>query len=221
MPELSLHLKKLKALPGALDIIRYLDASDTGYADMDDITYDLDMSSRRFGKATRRLVTNGYIQMRSDYVYELTQRGKESAHELRAYDAAVPDTDDSHLTRPVLLALPRNLIAGQTSPLVLGFPADRDFPGTLDLVLRLEPLHAELGAFNEIAQVGPGEFVTDTTITPGNRTQARLRLQVFHLKDDGNELALCGGMYVDVAVLDEGDTGEMIAYSADISFDSA
>jgi predicted transcriptional regulator len=221
MPELSMHLKKLETLPGALDIIRYLDESDTGYADMDDITYDLDMSSRRFGKATRRLVTNGYIQMRSDYVYELTQRGKESARELREYDAAAPDTDDSLLTRPVLLALPRNLVAGQTSPLLLGFPAESDFPGTLDLVLRLEPIYAELGAFNEMAQVGADAFVTETTITPGNRTQARLRLQVFHLKDGGNDLALCGGMYVDVAVLEDGDTGEMIAYSTDITFDSA
>ena len=79
MPELSMHLKKLETLPGALDIIRYLDESETGYADADDITYDLDMSSRRFGKATRRLVTNGYIQMRSDYVYELTRRGGRAA----------------------------------------------------------------------------------------------------------------------------------------------
>jgi predicted transcriptional regulator len=213
-----MHLRKLESLPGALEIIRYLDESDTGYADMDDITYDLDMSSRRFGKATRRLVTNGYIQMRSDYVYELTQKGKESADELRQYDEAAPDDSDS-LTRPVLLAVPRNLIAGQTSPLILGMPADRDFPGTLDLVLRVEPIHAELGAFNEMVQVGTDEFVTETTITPGNRTQARLRVQVFHLKDNGNDLAMCGGMYIDVAVLEEGDTGEMIAYSTDIEFD--
>ena len=120
----------------------------------------------------------------------------------------------------MLLAVPRNLIAGQTSPLILGFPAESDFPGTLDLVLRLEPIHAELGAFNEMVQVGADEFVTETTLTPANRTQVRLRLQVFHLKDGGNDLALCGGMYVDIAVLEAGDTGEMIAYSTDIDFDT-
>jgi predicted transcriptional regulator len=213
-----MHLKRLQSLPGALEIIRYLDESDTGYADMDDITYDLDMSSRRFGKATRRLVTNGYIQMRSDYVYELTQKGEESADELRQYEEAKPEEDDT-LTRPVLLAVPRNLVAGQTSPLILGMPADSDFPGMLDLVLRVEPVYAELGAFNEMARVGPGEFVTETTITPGNRTQARLRVQVFHLKDDSDDLTMCGGMYIDIVVLEEGDTGEMIAYSTDIEFD--
>lgn len=217
MPELPAHLRRLETLTGALDIIRYLDKLPEGMADMDDIAYDLDMSSRSTGKATRRLVTNGYIQMRSDYVYELTKLGRESAATLAEYDAA-DDDDPQGTIREVLIAVPRNLVAGQTSPLIVGLPPTEDFP-TTDLVLRLDLTYAELGAFNEMVAVDDSAFVVESTIAPQGHTQARIRLEVLEMLNDGDDIARRGGMYVDVTVLEEGDTGEMIAYSTELIFD--
>ena len=79
MAELSNDLKKIETVQGAFEILKYLYAKDNNAADGDDIMDDLELSTRRFDKAKRRLVTRNYIQMRSDYIYELTRKGLENA----------------------------------------------------------------------------------------------------------------------------------------------
>jgi len=220
MPELPLDLRKLQTVPGALDIIRYLYQLSDGVADADTMMDDLDMSERRFNKANRRLITNKYTQMRADYTYELTPKGLEGARTLIAFEAenAPEQTEQNGIKRQVMLAVPRNLVVGETSPLIIGFPSDAEFSQTTDIVLRLESVYADVGDLDEMLRLDVDSLRVETTIVPQRYNQARLKLRVFQLTNGGNELNECGGMYVDVVVLDAGDTGEMIAYSADLRF---
>ena len=219
--ELPIDLQKLEPVRGAFDLLRYLSDKPNGVLD-EDIMDDLDMSVRRFDKAKRRLVTTGYMSMRSDQVFELTQKGLDAAEVIAAYDRAqseMADDADDKLQRQVVITVPRNLIVGETSPLRVGIEPSPDFGDVTDLVVRLEAIYADLGEWNEIVKLGADALILETTITPQEYNQARLRLDVKQLSNDGMGISDCGGMYVDIAVLDSGDTGATIAYAAELEFD--
>ncbi len=221
--ELPIDLQKLEPVRGAFDLLRYLSDKPNGVLD-EDIMDDLDMSVRRFDKAKRRLVTTGYMSMRSDQVFELTQKGLDAAEVIAAYDRAqsdMADDADDKLQRQVVITVPRNLIIGEMSPLRVGIEPSPDFGDVTDLVVRLEAIYADLGEWNEIVKLGTDALILETTITPQDYNQARLRLDVKQLSNDGMGISDCGGMYVDIAVLDSGDTGATIAYAAELEFDEA
>jgi len=219
MTELPIDLKKLEPVPGAFEILRYLLQQKGMMADGDQIMTDLDMSSRRWDKAKRRLVTTGYIQMRNDYSYELTHKGVESAQILEEFGDNLGAGDSDKIQRQVILALPRNLVAGQTSPLKIGFEPVGEF-GEAQLVVRLQAMYAELGDFEESFAIGADTHVIETTLAPQQYDQVRLKLEVYQLSVGGDDLNTCGGMYVDVDVVESGNTGEMIAYGINMEFDA-
>ena len=218
--DLPLHLKKLEVLPSALDIIRFLA---DGAADLDDICDGLDISERRFRKATRRLVTTGYVQMGTDGVYELTSKGNNAVRDLSGYDSQAPTEDetDESPQRRLVLALPRTLIAGQAAPLHVGFPTDAsgNFEPPLDLVLRLTSTYANLSSSGDkLISLGQPAYTDQITITAQPYTQVRLKVQVFQLLPGGEDISVCGGFYVDVDVADQGESGPLVAYGLDMSF---
>lgn len=218
MAEMPIELRKLQPVRGALDILRYLSNLPDMAADSEDIVDDLGLSDRSFGKATRRLVTNGYIAMRSDYVYELTQKGEETANTLKEVEGdASAAANDGSVQRDVVIALPRNLVAGQTAPMKIGFAPLAGFKSS-DVVLRLQSIYANVGDFDEMQNLADGSLIIETTIAPQTYDQARLKLEVFQMSAGGDDLNAAGGMYVDVVVLPEGDMGEMIAYSVPLEF---
>jgi len=219
MAELPQELQKLRTVRGALEILAYLYTKPNYVADPDDIMDDLDMSARRFDKAKRRLVTTGYIQMRGDYMYELTTKGEESADLLVSMAEEDNAAAASKIQREVVLALPRNLVSGQESPLQIGF-APNSAQSSTEVVLRLQAINAELGDLDEVVQLNASKQIIETTIVPQQYDQARLRLEVYQLSPSSDDLTECGGLYVDVHVLDSGDTGEMIGYSGTLEFQS-
>lgn len=218
--ELPLELQQLEPVAGAFEILTYLWSKPSGASD-DTIMEDLDMSARRFDKAKRRLVTRSYIQMRSDYVYELTARGRESAEIIAEYQSAGGGnvSSGSKIQREVVLAIPRNLIAGQSAPLKVGFEPLEGFRTSADIVVRLSALYADLGEWNEMLRLSEDALVVETSITPQHFNQVRLTLEVMQFSEDGESITECGGMFVDVAVLDKGDTGSLIAYGTSMEFD--
>lgn len=219
MPDLPMELKKLEVVRGAYDILTYLYQRDNHAADTDDIMDDLDISQRRFDKAKRRLVTRNYIQMRSDYVYELTPKGMESAKALAATQGEKQTaTLSDRLQRQLVMILPRNFVYGKTSPLHIGIEPHADYQGRNNIIVRVSPTHAELGEFNEMAQLDTDALLMTTTITPAAYDHARIKVEVYQLSQDGTDFAEIGGMYVDVVVLNEGSTGDHIAYSTDLTF---
>jgi hypothetical protein len=221
--ELPMHLKQLEALPSALDIIRYLANHPLGAADPEEICADLNISDIRFRKAMRRLVTNNYMQMRSDQKYELVRKGISSAEELAAYDAEAPDNSGLALgmvAREMVVALPRQLATGQTVTAYVGFkPHDgTGFETAADVVLRLEAVHGYLNTTDEMVRLDKRSYRKAIDITPENYDQLRLKIKVFQLSDDGEDLHDCGGIYVDVDVVEDHPIPNMIAYNADIQF---
>lgn len=222
MAELPIDLRQLEPVRGALDILRYLSKQDDHAADGDDIMDDLDLSARGWDKAKRRLVTRKYIQMRSDYVYELTSKGQESAQTLLEFDGMSGDAgaSDDKLQRQMVIALPRNLVVGQTSILKIGFEPNNDFGEDASLVLRMSAINADVGDWNEMVTLSSDALIVETTIKPQPYSQARIKLEVYQFSPAGDDLSECGGLYVDVAVFESGNTGEMIGYGADLEFES-
>src|SRR5689334_19231476 len=151
MTELPIDLRKLEPVGSAFDILTYLYDAEDYAADGDSIMEDLDISSRRFDKAKRRLVTTGYIQMRSDYYYELTRKGVESAEILANYEGKGSSGSDG-VQRQVLLVLPRNLVYGQSSTLQVAIAPSDEFPAQADLIVRLAATYAKLGDFDEMVK---------------------------------------------------------------------
>lgn len=216
MSQLPMELRRLQPVRGALELLTYLSESSSGAADADEIVEDLSMSDRSFNKVIRRLVTTQYIQMRSDYVYELTQKGRNAAQTLAEFEGQ--GADATGITRQVIIAVPRNLVAGQISPLYIGFAPESSFAQETDVIVQLDGQYLELGDFDEMVKLNRDSAVVETTIAPQEYDQGRLKLHVFQLSAGGDDLNEAGGMYVDIAVLPGGDTGELIAYGAEMSF---
>jgi hypothetical protein len=221
MTELPIDLRQLEPVKGALDILRYL-YKQTGFvADGDDIMDNLSLSERGWDKAKRRLVTLNYIQMQGDYSYELTRKGQQRAQILKEYDAdgGAGDDDDEKVQRQVVIALPRNLVLGKISPLKIGIEPYDGFGDDATLVMRMSAMNADIGEWNEMVTLGSEAFILETTIKPQPFHQARIKLEVYEFSPGGDDLLECGGMYVDVNVLEAGDPGEIIGYGANLEFE--
>lgn len=222
--ELSINLKKLEPLPGAFDILRYLNTREEYVATTDEIMTDLDMSERRFNKAIRRLVTTDYVQMGAQGEYRLTEMGVQAAEELEAYYALAPqlNTNDGKIARRLMVALPRTLAAGQPSRLFVGFHPDpnRSLEAPASVVLRLSALNAQLSKNGDaMMNLDNGSKHEALDIIPGHQSQVRLKVQVFQLAPNGEDITDCGGMYVDVDVTASENDKRMVAYGVNIHFD--
>lgn len=219
--ELPMYLKQLEALPSALDIIRLVGKHPQRAADMDDICDALGISERRFSKAIRRLVTNGYLQMRSDYSYELGRKGAQAVLDLAEYDQNAPaerKLGAGKLMRDLYIAMPRRLQADITTDVIVGFAGARGFDTPMDVILRFDALHASVSTQDEMLKLGNRPYRHTLTLTPKLYTQARLRVQVFQLSLDGEDLTDCGGMFVDVDVTTGTSDTRLVAYQTAIEF---
>jgi len=112
--------------------------------------------------------------------------------------------------------LPRNFVYGTTSPLKIGISPSDEMTDSANLVVRVTPVHAELGEFNEMATLDSSALIMETTITPEAYDKARIKVEVYQM--DNDDFSEVGGMYVDVVVVEEGDTGSEFAYTTDLTF---
>ncbi len=222
--ELPMHLKQLEPLGSALDIIRYLAKHPEGAAWTEEICDDLDISERRFSKAMRRLVTNNYMQMRGDSRYELGRKGVSSAEELAEYDAQAPlgnNTETGKVSRDIVVAMPRQLVAGQPTDVTIGFePLSDGFDTAADVVLRFEVLNGSLNTRDEMLKLGASAHKQTVELTPSFYDQVRFKVQVYQLSPDGEDLSECGGLYVDVDVVPTDAIHTLTAYNANVIFTS-
>lgn len=218
--ELSMDLQRLTTLQSALDIIRFLGTQPEYKADMDTICDGLGISETRFQRAIRRLVNLKYVQLVTQPIYSLTPQGERAVEELRAYDAAVRDNPiPEPPKRRAFVVLPRVVVAGKSMPLRVGFAPDGAATNKTDIIVRLDALYATLSADGDhMLRLGHESHVIDLELTPDWYDQIRVRLEVYQLSDDGEDVFECGGMYVDVDVVNEGEPGEMIAYGTDLAF---
>jgi len=222
MTELPMHLKRLEALPSALDMIRLLYSKPEHTADIDEICDTLDISDRRFRKVTRRLVTLGYMTMVEDYVYQLTQNGVSGGDELAEYDANAPQKEDesaNKLARQLVIAMPRMFTSNQANDVFIGFAQTAQFNASTTVALRLNAIHADLSSSDEMIQLSADAQKIALKMTPESFDQLRLRVQIFQIAPDGENISDCGGMYIDADVSASAPSDGMVAYGATIYFD--
>ncbi len=226
--ELPFHLKTLP--PEALDVIRFFGTLDVPVADVDAIYTGVGLSERSFGKVIRRLVTKGYVQMDGAQTYRLTDQGQRAVEDLETYDESAPEEEASssgaattQVKRRLVVALPRTLVAGKTAKVLVGFnPASggQTLPDPTDMVLRLSLVNGEPSRPKETSlQLDDESAHQSFDITPGNYTKTRIKVLVFQLGPNPDDISVAGGLYVDANVVADakGADDRLTAYGADVT----
>ena len=224
--DLPFHLKALP--PEALDVLRYFGTLNDPVAHATLITDEVGLSDRTFGKVIRRLVTRGYLQMDGDQAYRLSENGQDAVEELAAYDDEFPAEKrvakvavEEKVTRKMVLVVPKTLKSGVVTTFYIGFhPAGsaQYIDDAAEVVLRVSLMNAEPGRPQEATfEVENVAVQKSFTITAGALNKARIKVQAFQLGPNPDDIAVAGGMYVDVDVASEVASGALAAYTADIS----
>ncbi len=225
--ELPFHLKALP--PEALDVLRYFGNIDMPVAHAEDITEGVGLTDRTFGKVIRRLVTKGYLQMDGDQAYRLSDQGKNAVEELTAYDASGPEAKPKRevvtqeIPRRLVLVTPGNFVADHPAIMHVGFlesASDDQLEETADVVARVTVINGEPTRPQEIAfQLEDSSDHKALTVTPGRFKCLRIRINVFQLGSNPDDINVAGGLYVDVDVLPQADPNaqEWTAYGATVT----
>lgn len=236
MMDLPYHLKTLEPLTGALEILSYLATLSDPSADADQICDALDLSERTFGKAIRRLVTKNYVQMDGSLYYRLTRQGEEAARELAQYDTLsgggteAKRSTSSLLKRRLVVVVPSPLLYHHTNPIIVGLDGatDEDTKGLYtpaEMVVRVSIVNGEPEKPQEtVLQLQNDPVKGSFTVIPGAYQEARLRVEVFQLGPNPDDVTASGGLYIDtpIAVSSNGELSSIthpvhIAYGADIA----
>jgi hypothetical protein len=226
--EMPFHLKTLP--PEALDVLRFYANHTEVIARADEIIAGSGLNERRFGVALRRLVTKGYLVMDGYQTYRLSDSGRRASNDLVAYEATVPAGSPKPgartVTRRLVLATPRTLLAGQPTNVFVGFdePDDEDVTEEpLNLLIRLQVVNStpDINAnkdssllldnkpTRQVFEIGAGAF-----------TKTRLRCYIYQVENEEDAPEMAGGMYVDinVAATPEHADRTLTAYGVDVQF---
>ena len=226
--ELPFHLKTLEPLPGALDTLRYLIEQPDYSASVDILQEELGVGSVTFGKAIRRLVTKSYVQMDSAESYRLTDAGRRAAEELLGYDAegggatSYGNTNTDIAARLIVVA-PQPLVAGRKAEITVGAALeDEDVEGLnggADLLIRLSAVNADPSQTQDASlMVGNSPQSHAFSLTPQPFTAMRVRVEVYQMMPDGEDVVPCGGLYVDLPVTAQAvSNGQRAAYGAPLA----
>ena len=227
--ELPFHLKTLEPLPGALDTLRYLIEQPDYSASVDTLQDELGVGSVTFGKAIRRLVTKSYVQMDSAESYRLTDAGRRAAEELLDYDAEYGGVSSSHedvntdIAARLILVAPTPLVAGRKAEIMIGASLeDEDADGLnsgADLLVRLSAINADPSQTQDASlMLGGAPQSHAFSLTPQPYTAMRVRVEVYQMMPDDEEVVSCGGLYVDLPVTAQASpVGQPAAYGAPLS----
>jgi predicted transcriptional regulator len=225
--ELPFHLKALP--PEALDVLRYFGNLDEPVAYADDIADGVGLSERTFGKVIRRLVTKGYLSMDGDQAYRLTDQGDSAVNELADYDAETPQDKPQRqaataqqVRRHAVLVMPRALTVNTPTKVHIGIEPSRGSAGeSADVVVRLSVMNGEPNRPQEASLDLSGDAATrEFEVTAGAYKQVRLKVQVFQLGPNPDDITVAGGMYVDADVTPALDPAlaRLVAYGTDLTF---
>jgi hypothetical protein len=159
--------------------------------------------------------------------YRLTEMGHRAVEELRAYDAEAPAKGRSgaggiqNVSRRLVLVAPGTVVAGQPADVIVGFqPNDSEhpLPKPVDMVVRLWTLNGEPKAPQDaVIELSDGAAQHNFQVTPGVFQQMRIRVQVFQLGPNPDDITVSGGMYVDLNVVASGADDGMVAYGTDVN----
>ncbi len=226
--ELPFHLKTLEPLPGALDTLRYLIEQPDFSASVDLLQDELGVGSVTFGKAIRRLVTKSYVQMDSAESYRLTDAGRRAAEELLGYDAegGAPTQyggANTDIAARLVLVTSQPLVAGRKAEITVGASLEDEdaegLNGGADLLVRLSAVNADPSQTQDASlMVGSTPQSHAFSLTPQPYTAVRVRVEVYQMMPDGEDVLPCGGLYVDLPVTAQAvATSQRTAYGAPLA----
>ncbi|MBA3874359.1 MAG: MarR family transcriptional regulator [Anaerolineae bacterium] len=223
--DLPFHLKALP--PEALDVLRYFGTLNDPVAHAMKITDEVGLSDRTFGKVIRRLVTKGYLQMDGDQAYRLSENGQDAVDELLEYDAEFPADKaarqapvEEKVSRKMVLVVPKTLQSGAATTFHVGFnPADDEqiLEDMAEVVIRVSLVNAEPARPQESTiNVQNKAVYKSFTVTAGTLDKARIKIQAFQLGPNPDDIAVAGGMYVDLDVTSAAGAPQ-VAFTVDVS----
>ncbi|MBI1280357.1 MAG: hypothetical protein GC179_19705 [Anaerolineaceae bacterium] len=224
--DLPFHLKALP--PEALDVLRYFGKLNDPVAHAMKITDEVGLSDRTFGKVIRRLVTKGYLQMDGDQAYRLSESGSKAVEELVEYDADFPADNavrkapvEVKVSRKMVVVVPKTLQSGVPTAFHVGFypsTPDHELNDVADVVMRVSLVNAEPTRPQEASVDLVNEEAYKTfTVAAGEFNKARIKVQVFQLGPNPDDITVAGGMYVDLDVTESASSAPIAAYTSDIS----
>lgn len=218
--EMPFHLSTLNI--EALDLLRYYGRVDTTASYTTQAIMDgARMSERAVRKGVRRLINKKLLNMPEAEVYKLTEPGRLAVAELMEWDMGAPFRPASttrQITRRLVVAAPRQIMAGMTARVRVGFdePDDEDvLPDPVDLLVRLTAIDGEAENVTIIEKAyrltnGVGAQVFN--VEGGAYTLIRVRVQVLQPEVYEEE---SNGLYFDLPVTDSPDAVlSPVAYSA-------
>jgi hypothetical protein len=147
---------------------------------------------------------------------------------LAEYDEANPQSDAdgeaevSLITRRLVVSVPATLIAGQPNTVAIGLDGATDEEsGVLytpaDMVVRVSVINGEPTKPQEAALKLSNYPVKQVfSVTPDLYQQMRIRVQVFQLGPNPDDINVSGGLYVDSSVARTPGAVNPIAYGSDI-----
>jgi predicted transcriptional regulator len=216
----------LRALPPeALDILRYYGTRKKNAALADDIVDGAGMSQRGFGKAIRRLVTNGYLTGDGSSVYRLTDLGQRAVQDVLALSdqperSRAPRPTIRAVHRRLVIGVPRQLARGQATLVYVGFNEASDddlLKDAANLMLRVNLINGEPSGAREMTLLLSHRSIHQVVeVTALDGDAARIRVEVRQLSDFTGEYEDCGGLYVDLPIVETSGESGLLAYGTNI-----
>ncbi|MEP6986405.1 MAG: hypothetical protein ABI970_12450, partial [Chloroflexota bacterium] len=153
--------------------------------------------------------------------------GQDAVDELLEYDAEFPADKavrkapvEEKVSRKMVLVVPKTLQSGAATTFHVGFnPADEAqiLEDMAEVVIRVSLVNAEPARPQESTiNVQNKAVYKSFTVTAGTLNKARIKIQAFQLGPNPDDIAVAGGMYVDLDVTSAVGAPQ-VAFTVDIS----
>jgi hypothetical protein len=192
----------------SLDVLRYMGQHNVEAADADMLAEGTGMSERGIGKAIRGLVTKGYLNMDSNYVYYLTDKGQQAILDLAEYDAEQAasggeEQPEKVVEASVIAVVSGSLKTGQPNQIQVGVNGSAHVREETQLVIRLNVVGGSATPPEVTLLLTPGQAPAPANITlqPGGDSM-RVRIEGVQLIGMA-DVHPAGGMFFDLNVSDQ------------------
>ncbi|KAB2903897.1 MAG: hypothetical protein F9K27_10660 [Anaerolineae bacterium] len=190
----------------ALDVLRFLGRSQTDGVDKDTLAQGTGLSDIGVGKAIRGLVTKGYLNM-DNYVYFLTEKGRQAINDVLAYDAAhqqggSQERQHHGLQADLVAVAPQSLGTRKPGRIQIGLDKLSGVQEAVQLLLRFSSIGGSLNRGDATLTIEPGRVPAPISVdvTPdGSYNAVRVRVEGLQMLDM-DEVHPAGGIFFDIPV---------------------
>ena len=128
--------------------------------------------------------------------------------------------DEFGITGRVVMSVPEAVEPEAPAKVVVGTALDSDssLPSPVDLIIRISTVNAQVDSTQDAVLTLAVVPVHHTfTVKPSRKSKLRVRVNVYQLMSDGEDVLPCGGFYVDLPVKAGADMERRVAYGSAIA----